>query len=52
MYTTTYGAWGPEAVSDYYTPKLEVVVELYGHLSLLLVKDNTRSILFPNTPTR
>ena len=60
----SYGAWGPEALRAFSqvatrlairgnTPKSKVVAELYGHLSLLLVRANTRSILvrsYSHTP--
>ena len=60
----SYGAWGPEALRAFSqvatrlairgnTPKSKVVAELYGHLSLLLVRANIRSILirsYPQTP--
>ena len=59
-----YGAWGPEASKAFSrvatrlairgnTPKAKIVAELYGHLSLLLVRANARSILcrsYPQTP--
>ena len=51
-----YRAWGPEALKAFLqvasrlairgnTPKSKVVAELYGRLSLLLVRANARSIL-------
>ena len=51
-----YGAWGPEALKAFSqvaswlairgnTPKSKVVAELYGRLSLLLIRANARSIL-------
>ena len=60
----SYGAWGPEALRAFSqvatrlairgnTPKSKVVAELYGRLSLLLVRANAQSILLsPNTPAR
>ena len=59
MYTLaveSYGAWGPEVLRAFSqgatqlaihgnTPKSKVVAELYGRLSLLLVRANARSIL-------
>ena len=60
----SYGAWGPEASKAFSqvatrlairgnTPKAKIVAELYGRLSLLLVRANARSILcrsYPQTP--
>ena len=60
----SYGAWGPEASKAFSqvatrlairgnTPKAKIVAELYGRLSLLLVRTNARSILcrsYPQTP--
>eukprot|EP00731_Ephydatia_muelleri_P031095 Em0022g609a len=60
----SYGAWGPEALRVFSqvatrlalrgnTPKSKVAAELYGRLSLLLVRANPRSILvhsYPQTP--
>ena len=60
----SYGAWGPEVSKAFSqvatrlairgnTPKAKIVAELYGRLSLLLVRANARSILcrsYPQTP--
>ena len=60
----SYGAWGPEASKAFSqvatriairgnTPKAKIVAELYGRLSLSLVRANARSILcrfYPQTP--
>ena len=60
----SYGAWGPEVLRAFSevatrlaihgnTTKSKVVAELYGRLSLLLVRANARSILvrsYPQTP--
>ena len=56
-----YGAWGPEALKAFSqvasrlaihgnTPKSKVVAELYGRLSLLLIRANARSILVCSYP--
>ena len=56
-----YGAWGPEALKAFSqvasrlairgnTAKSKVVAELYGHLSLLLIIANARSIFVRSYP--
>ena len=56
MAVENYGAWGPQALKAFSqvaswlairgnTPKSKVVAELYGRLSLLLIRANARSIL-------
>ena len=59
----SYGAsWGPEASKAFSqvatrlairgnTPKAKIVAELYGRLSLLLVRANHLPFLSPNSPT-
>ncbi|KAL5480010.1 hypothetical protein EMCRGX_G023624 [Ephydatia muelleri] len=59
----SYGAWGPEALRAFSqvatrlavrgnTPTSKVVAELYGRLSLLLVRANARSILVRSYPQK
>ena len=56
-----YGAWGPEALRAFSqvasrlairgnTPKSKVEAELFGRLSLLLIRSNARSILVHSYP--
>ena len=56
-----YVAWGPEALKAFKhvasrlairgnTPKSKVVAELYGRLSLLLIRANAQSILVRSYP--